>query len=94
MDPSILVMDEPSSHLDPKARRQLIDLLSSFHHTKIIATHDLDLALDLCPRTTILKEGRIAADGPTLEFLQDGDLLQSCRLEKPLRLQGCPVCNR
>jgi len=93
MEPSILVMDEPSSHLDPRARRQLIRLLSSFQHTKIIATHDLDLALDLCPRTAVLREGRIAADGPTLEILQDEELLESCRLEKPLRLQGCPVCN-
>jgi cobalt/nickel transport system ATP-binding protein len=93
MEPSILVMDEPSSHLDPRARRQLIRLLSSFRHTKIIATHDLDLALDLCPRTAVLREGRIAADGPTLEILQDEELLESCRLEKPLRLQGCPVCN-
>lgn len=93
MEPSILVMDEPSSHLDPKARRQLIRLLGSFRHTKIIATHDLDMALDLCPRTAVLREGRIAADGPTLEILRDEELLESCRLEKPLRLQGCPVCN-
>ncbi len=93
MEPSILVMDEPSSHLDPRARRQLIRLLSSFRHTKIIATHDLDMVLDLCPRTAVLREGRIAADGPTLEILQNEELLESCRLEKPLRFQGCPVCS-
>ncbi len=77
MEPSILVMDEPSSHLDPRARRQLIRLLSSFRHTKIIATHDLDMVLDLCPRTAVLREGRIAADGPTLEILQNEELLES-----------------
>jgi cobalt/nickel transport system ATP-binding protein len=93
MDPSILVMDEPSSHLDPRARRQLIELLKSFRHTKIIATHDLDMALDLCSRTAVLRDGRVAADGPTLEILQDEALLEASRLEKPLRLQGCPLCN-
>ncbi|MEW6442474.1 MAG: ABC transporter ATP-binding protein [bacterium] len=93
MDPSILVMDEPSSNLDPKARRQLIRLLGTFRHTKIIATHDLDLVLDLCPRTAVLKEGRVAADGPTLEILRDDRLLEASRLERPLRLQGCPICS-
>ena len=93
MFPSILVMDEPSSNLDPKARRRLIDLLKTFEHTIIIATHDLDMVLDLCSRAIVLKEGRIAADGPTLDILQNEDLLDSSRLEKPLRLQGCPVCH-
>jgi len=92
MSPSILVMDEPSSNLDPKARRGLIRLLRSFEHTKIIATHDLDMVLDVCPRTLVLKEGRVIADGPTRTLLQDEKLLESSRLEKPLRLQGCPVC--
>ncbi len=57
LSPAILVMDEPSSNLDPKTRRQLIELLKTFDHTLIIATHDLDLVLDLCPRTVVLKEG-------------------------------------
>jgi len=92
LTPAILVMDEPSSNLDPKTRRQLIELLKTFEHSLIIATHDLDLVLDLCPRTLVLKEGRIAADGPTREIMQDEELLSSCNLEKPLRLQGCPVC--
>ena len=91
MDPSILVMDEPTSHLDPKSRRQLIELLKTFAHTKIIATHDLDMVLDLCPRTIVLKEGRVAADGPTGEILKDDHLLDSSRLERPLRLQGYPA---
>jgi cobalt/nickel transport system ATP-binding protein len=91
--PAILVMDEPSSNLDPKTRRQLIELLKTFEHSLIIATHDLDLVLDLCPRTLVLKEGRLAADGPTAMIMQDEALLSSCNLEKPLQLQGCPVCH-
>ena len=94
MDPSILVMDEPSTHLDPKSRRRLIRLLKTFEHTKIIATHDLDMVLDLCGRTIVLREGRVAADGPTAEILRNDELLDSSRLERPLRLQGCPVCGQ
>ena len=93
MDPDILVMDEPSSNLDPRARRRLIDLLGTFTHTKIIATHDLDLALELCGRTIILSRGRIAADGPTASLLCDESILGPCGLEKPLSLQGCPICS-
>jgi cobalt/nickel transport system ATP-binding protein len=92
MSPAILVMDEPTSYLDPKTRRQLIELLKTFKHTRIIATHDLDMVLDLCSRTIVLKEGRVVADGPTLEILQNQELLDSSNLEKPLCLQGCPVC--
>jgi len=92
MSPSILVMDEPTAALDPKTRRQLIELLKTFNHTLIIATHDLDLVLDLCSRAIVFKEGLIVADGPALEILQDQELLGSSSLEKPLRLQGCPVC--
>lgn len=92
MSPNILVMDEPTSNLDPKARRQLIHLLETFEHTIIIASHDLDMVLDLCARTIVLKEGRVVADGPTLDLLQNEQLLDSSRLERPLRLQGCPIC--
>lgn len=92
MSPSILVMDEPTAALDPKTRRHLIQLLKTFNHTLIIATHDLDLVLDLCSRAIVFKEGLIVADGPTLEILQNQELLDSSSLEKPLRLQGCPVC--
>ncbi len=91
MSPDILVMDEPTSNLDPRARRSLIDLLSGFHHTKIIATHDLDMVLDLCERTIVILDGKIMADGPTLEIFQNTDLLVTCHLEKPLRMQPCPV---
>ncbi len=93
MSPSILVMDEPTSNLDPKARRQLIHLLKTFEHTIILATHDLDMVLDLCSRTIVLKKGRIEADGPTLDILQNAALLDACRLEKPLQLQSCPICS-
>jgi cobalt/nickel transport system ATP-binding protein len=92
MEPDILVMDEPSTGLDPLARRQLIALLREFHHTKIIATHDLDLVLDLCERTIVLHGGKVMADGPTGEIFADDRLLATCRLEKPLSMQGCRVC--
>lgn len=93
MSPDILVMDEPSSNLDPRARRQLIELLKTFHHTIILATHDLDMVLDLCSRTIILNRGQIAADGPTAGILQNESLLESSRLEKPLCMQGCLACS-
>jgi len=92
MCPSLLIMDEPSSNLDPRARRRLIQLLATFEHTKIIATHDLDLAVDLCERTIVMSEGTITADGPTREVFADDALLQASGLEKPLALQACPVC--
>jgi cobalt/nickel transport system ATP-binding protein len=92
MQPQILVMDEPTTGLDPAARRRLIELLASFHHTRIIATHDLDLVLDLCPRTIVIHQGQVMADRPTLEIFADAALLQRSHLEAPLRLQGCPVC--
>jgi cobalt/nickel transport system ATP-binding protein len=94
MSPDILVMDEPTAALDPMARRNLIHLLAGFKHTKIIASHDLDLILDLCERTIVLSEGRIIADGPTREIFNDEKILAQGHLEKPLVLQGCPVCNR
>jgi cobalt/nickel transport system ATP-binding protein len=93
MSPDILVMDEPSAGLDPKARNQLIDLLKSFKHSKIIATHDLDMVLDLCERTIIIHNGLVKADGPTNEIFMDDTLLADCHLEKPLRMKNCPVCN-
>ncbi len=94
MSPDVLVMDEPTTGLDPRARRQFIEQLKSFHHTKIIATHDLDLVLDLCQRTIVIHAGRIMADGSTEEIFADHELLEKCHLEKPLRLQGCPVCSQ
>ncbi len=69
MEPSILVMDEPTASLDPPARRQLLDLIRTFRHTMLIATHDLELVRELCPRTLVLHRGTLVADGPTHEVL-------------------------
>lgn len=69
MEPSILVLDEPTSDLDFDGRRDLIEILKRFHHTCLIATHDLDMALELCPRSLLISDGRIVADGPTEEII-------------------------
>lgn len=92
MEPEILVMDEPTSGLDPRSRRHLAELLKVFGHTMVVATHDLDLVLDLCPRTLVIHEGTLMADGPTREIFRNEQLLATCRLEKPLSMQGCPIC--
>jgi len=94
MSPDILVMDEPSAGLDPRARSQLIKLLKSFKHTKIIATHDLDMVVDLCERTIVMHDGRVSADGPTMEIFENDALLETSCLERPLRMQGCPTCRK
>lgn len=90
--PDILVLDEPSAGLDPQARRRLLGLLPKFTHTKIIATHDLDFALELCERTIVLYEGVILADGSTSNLLSDQELLIRAGLELPFSLQNCPRC--
>lgn len=87
MDPDILIMDEPASNLDPKSRRQLIELLKGFGHTKIIASHDLDLILDVCERCIIIRDGKVVADGRSEEILLNEDLLQENSLELPLSRQ-------
>jgi cobalt/nickel transport system ATP-binding protein len=81
MEPSILVLDEPSSGLDPRARRTLIQLLDRLAPTMLISTHDLRLVRELCPRTIILDEGRVVADGATAELLTDEALLREHGLE-------------
>ena len=83
MSPDILVMDEPSSYLDPRGRRRLIDLLRSFEHTRIIATHDLELVVDVCSRVMVMDGGRVVADGPTRLILNDVALMQAHGLERP-----------
>ena len=87
MEPDILVMDEPSSDLDPKSRRYLMRLLKGFKHTKIIASHDLDFILEVCERCLVIKEGRIVADGPVSDILTNQSLLEENNLELPLSLQ-------
>lgn len=93
MNPDVLIMDEPTAALDPKSRRRLIGLLNSFNHTKIITSHDLDMVWETCSRVIVIKEGEVAADGPTMEILTNEELLDSCGLELPLSLQNCPVCS-
>ena len=87
MEPSVLVMDEPTSNLDPRARRQIIDLRRRFSHTSLIATHDMVMVLDLCDRTIVMKEGRIVADGSTRHVFGDLALLEECGLEQPCELR-------
>lgn len=87
MDPAILIMDEPSSSLDPRARRNLIGLLRRLPQTKLITSHDLDLVWDVCDRVIVMQGGRAIADGPAKTVLADEALLQSAGLELPLRLQ-------
>ncbi len=89
--PDILIMDEPASNLDPKSRRHLINLLKGFEHTKIIASHDLDLILDVCKRCIIIREGRVVADGPAEEILLNKTLLEENGLELPLSRQHSAV---
>jgi len=94
MKPDVLIMDEPSSGLDPKSRRRLINILKGFSHTKIITSHDLDMVLETCGRVIVLKDGKVAADGTASEILTNGELLEECGLELPLSLQNCPVCGK
>lgn len=75
MQPRVLVFDEPTSGLDPRARRELIELLEELPQTQLIATHDLNMARSLTPRTVLLNQGRVVADGPTQEILDDEELL-------------------
>lgn len=87
MAPDILVMDEPSANLDPRARRRLIDLLLSFEHTRIIATHDLELVVEVCSRVIVLDGGKVVADGPTRDVLNDEALMLAHGLERPHSLR-------
>jgi len=83
MSPDVLVMDEPSSNLDPRGRRRLIGLLRSFEHTRIIATHDLELVVEVCSHVFVLDGGALVAEGPTLAVLNDEALMLAHGLECP-----------
>ncbi|GLF99460.1 energy-coupling factor ABC transporter ATP-binding protein [Streptomyces yaizuensis] len=83
MEPEILVLDEPSSNLDPASRRELADILRALSVTVLMVTHDLPYALELCPRSVILSDGVICADGDTRDLLTDAGLLRRHRLELP-----------
>lgn len=83
MEPEILVLDEPSSNLDPASRRELADILRGLDVTVLMVTHDLPYAFELCPRSVILSRGLIVADGTTQEILSDDALMHEHRLELP-----------
>ena len=83
MKPEILVLDEPSSNLDPASRRELADILRGLDITLLMVTHDLPYALELCQRSVILSHGTIVADGTTLEILCNDELMAENRLELP-----------
>ncbi|HEY9648775.1 MAG TPA: ATP-binding cassette domain-containing protein [Chroococcidiopsis sp.] len=84
MQPQILVLDEPTAQLDPRCRRQLIQLLHSLPLTQLIATHDLDLAVDICPRTVVLSRGQVVFDGKTEQVMSNPEFLEQHALEMPL----------
>jgi cobalt/nickel transport system ATP-binding protein len=83
MEPEILVLDEPSSNLDPTSRRELADILRSLDVTLLMVTHDLPYALELCPRSVVLSDGVVVADGRTFDVLTDRPLMAAHRLELP-----------
>ena len=87
MTPDILVMDEPSSNLDPRGRRRLIELLKSFEHTRIIATHDLELVLEVCSRVILLDAGSVVTEGPAADVMNDESLMLKHGLERPHSLR-------
>jgi energy-coupling factor transporter ATP-binding protein EcfA2 len=84
--PSVLVLDEPTANLDPRGRRRLIHLIRSLPSTKLIATHDLEMVLETCPRTILLDQGQVVADGPSRELLGNPALIEAHGLELPLSL--------
>jgi cobalt/nickel transport system ATP-binding protein len=86
-EPSVLVLDEPSANLDPRGRRRLIQLIERLPCTKLIATHDLELVLELCPRVVLLDTGQIVADGPSRAILGNLELVEAHGLEQPLSLK-------
>jgi len=87
MTPDIILMDEPTIALDPRNRRNLIQILNKFSHLKIIASHDLDMILDTCNRVVLLSDGTIIKEDDTKDILYDKELLEENGLELPLCLQ-------
>lgn len=88
MEPEVILMDEPSTALDPVNRRTVIHTIQSLPQTKLIASHDLDMILDTCERVILLSHGTIVADGDCETILQDKELLEANRMELPFCLQG------
>ncbi len=88
MEPEVILLDEPSIALDPRNRKNLIGILNGMKETKVIASHDLDMILDICDRTVLLADGKIIRQGNTEEILRNQTLLETYGLELPLRVQG------
>ena len=88
MEPETILMDEPSTALDPVNRRTVINTINTLPQTKLIASHDLDMILDTCQRVILLSRGKIVADGPAERILRDQALLEANRMELPFCLQG------
>ena len=88
MEPEAILMDEPSTALDPVNRRTVINTINRLPQTKLIASHDLDMILDTCQRVILLSHGRIVADGDAETILGDRQLLEANRMELPFCLQG------
>ncbi|MDD3108586.1 MAG: ABC transporter ATP-binding protein [Alistipes sp.] len=86
MEPAVLVLDEPTSNLDPQARRAIIRLIRTFSHTCLMATHDMEMVWELCERTLVMREGELVADGSTTSIFEDEALLERCGLEPPYAL--------
>ena len=93
MQPEILVLDEPSSNLDPASRRELADILRALDVTVLMVTHDLPYALELCPRSVVLSDGQVVADGSTYDILTDSELMAAHRLELPFGFDPARVGN-
>lgn len=90
MEPEVILMDEPSTALDPMNRRAVINTIRTLPQTKLIASHDLDMILDTCQRVILLSGGKIVADGDARTILRDRTLLENNRMELPFCLQGDP----
>ena len=87
MKPEMILLDEPTSNLDPRARRKVMEVIRSLEVAKVIATHDLEMALELCQRGIIMDGGRVVADDGTSEILRDKSLLDAHGLEVPYSLR-------
>ncbi len=87
MEPDVWVLDEPAANLDPRARRELIALLVDLPGTVVVASHDLDMVVQVCERCLLLDQGELVVDGPAREILADEELMEAHGLEVPLRLR-------
>ena len=88
MEPEILVVDEPTNDLDPRSRREVLNLIRTLDQTKLIASHDLEFVLETCPRVVVVDGGRVVADGPVRTLLADRTLMEAHGLETPPSLNG------